>query len=147
MNPDDMVTANGEAITLTRAVAMTVTVDGAEDIEREYEHTTGVIRSPPTESLLQRIEGRIDEGSIQVTLPSSSDVSIRRQGGRDRLALGHVDPASDTGVDAYSIVEIFDDTHPITGTRKLTVVCQALNRPDLQDDAVEYWATWSDDIS
>lgn len=146
MTPDDFVDAYGEPVTITRAVSLTVTMDGAEDVEREVEQTKGIIRSPPTESMLQRLEGRIDEGSIQVTLPSSSDVSVRRQGGRDRLALGHVDPASDTGVDAYSIVEIFDDTHPITGTRKLTVVCQALNRPDLQDDAVEYWATWSDDI-
>ena len=66
MTPDDFVDAYGEPVTITRAVSLTVTMDGAEDVEREVEQTKGIIRSPPTESMLQRLEGRINDATIQV---------------------------------------------------------------------------------
>jgi len=96
MKPDDIVENSGRAITLTRVSDYSAGPEGAESVEREFEQTKGVVSSP-SEEQLQNLEGRLDEGAITVTLFSNTDIEPDRDGGRDRLILGHVDPSTAEG--------------------------------------------------
>ena len=82
--PNKIVEAKGEDVLLTRVTDYTAGRDGVEDVTREVETTKAVVHNP-TESQQQRLEGRLNDGSISVTFVSGTDVDADRNGGRDRL--------------------------------------------------------------
>lgn len=133
--PDDLVNQHGRNVTVMRVSSFDVTRDGAKNITREYEHTQAIL-SKPSEDDTQRLEGRIDAGSITATLLTSVDVEAERDGGRDRIALGHIDPSTATDVDSYTVQEDVTDTHPMVGIEKATYMCERYSgRDTLSEDA------------
>ena len=82
--PNKIVEAKGESVVLTRVTDYTAGRDGVTDVRREVETTKAVVHNP-TESQQQRLEGRLNDGSISVTFVSGTDVDADRNGGRDRL--------------------------------------------------------------
>jgi len=82
--PDDLIAQNGEPVTLTRVTDFDAGRDGVANVTRELETVQAIVHSP-SESQTQRLEGRLQDGAISVTLPSDTDVEADRDGGRDRL--------------------------------------------------------------
>lgn len=137
MDPDTLVATHGDPVTITRVVSATVGQDGVSAVTREFEHTLAVLSSP-TDDDTQRPEGRSNQGDLTATVQSETDVAVERQGGRDRVIEGHVNPATAEDVDAYSVVEISDDTHNFANIRKVTATCERWTGTNLQDDARGY---------
>ena len=138
MNPNQIVNTHGDDITITRVVGFEVGRDGGKHIIRDYTHTKGVISQPGRDDT-QRLEGRLDEGAIQVTVQTDEDVQTTRQGGRDRILIGHVDPSEDEDVSAYSVVNVQDDRHNLVGVEKKTLMCNRFGgRNDVRNDADLY---------
>ena len=138
-DPTQLVETHGTEVTYTRVVDYTIGASGdVEDVTREYEHTKGIISSP-SETDSQELEGRLDSGGITVTVPSGLDVEMNRTGGKDRVVIGHVDPATATDVEAYTVQDVSDDTHNFAGIRKVTLTCDRFSgRDNVQDDADTY---------
>ena len=134
-DPDALVNANGEPVTISRVSSFSVDIEGSENVERETEAVKAIISSP-SESDQMRLEGRLDEGAITATFPSDTDISATRDGGKDRIFR----PATDTpaapedNVVVYSVEEVRKDTHPIVGMTKLTVVCNRLGGRDTEEE-------------
>jgi len=136
-DPDDLIAQNGEPVTLTRVTDFDAGRDGVENVTREYETVQAWVHSP-SESQAQRLEGRLQDGAISVTLPSDTDVEADRDGGRDRIIRPAADPTATGSSRIYTVEDVSDDTHPMVDITKLTVVCNELDREDLSDDADTY---------
>jgi len=138
-NPDDLVATNGEALTLTRVSEFDTGRDGVSNVTREFTTVMGIV-SQPDERAEQELAGRLEAGAITITVPSDTDIRADRDGGRDRIVRPDADPtAPPEGVRLYTVIDVSDDTHPITGTRKVTVTCNEFGgREDLQNDADTY---------
>jgi hypothetical protein len=139
VTPDSIVTARGEQLTLTRVSSFDTGRDGVSNVTREYEAIPGIV-SQPSEEAAQRLEGRLESGAITVTVPSGTDVRSDRDGGRDRLIRPATDPGNvDSSVRVYTVEDVQDDTHALTGTRKVTLTCSEFGgREDLSEDASQY---------
>lgn len=138
--PNKIVEAKGEDVLLTRVTDYTAGRDGVEDVTREYETVKGVVHSP-TESQQQRLEGRLNDGSISVTFVSGTDVDADRNGGRDRLIRPAVTDPEDLpeGARVYTAIDVTRDKHALVGIEKLTVVYNELGgRQDIDEDADVY---------
>ena len=144
-DPTQLVETHGTEVTYSRVVDYTIGASGdVEDVVREYEHTKGIISSP-SETDSQELEGRLDSGGITVTVPSGLDVEMNRTGGKDRVVIGHVDPATATDVEAYTVQDVSDDTHNFAGIRKVTLTCDRYSgRDNVQGDASEYYELWTE---
>ena len=103
--PDKIVQQKGEMVALTRVTDYSAGRDGVEDVRREIEAVKGVVHSP-TESQQQRLEGRLNDGSISVTFVSGTDVDADRDGGRDRL----IRPDPETPTDELTLLVEEDTT-------------------------------------
>jgi len=137
--PNDLVDRFGRNITITRVTDATVTVDGAESKTREYEQTQAIVFNPSVDDQ-QMLEGRIDAGSVGVTVTSDTDLEANRELGKDRIVLGHVDPSTATDVTAYTVVSDETDTHPMfPDLTKATFMCDRFSgRETLSEDADTY---------
>lgn len=136
-SPDDLIERHGDPITISRVVDYTMSAEGVSDVVRRFDHTKGIV-SAPSETDTQRPEGRVDTGNLTVTVPSDQDVQVERQGGRDRVALGHIDPDDDPDPDAYTVTDVSDDTHPIADVTKTTLTTEKWTGQNLFDDAEYY---------
>lgn len=135
--PNQLVADHGDDITILRVVDFEMTPNGATDVIRHIDHTQGVISSP-SETDTVRPEGRADTGNRTVTVQSSQDVQVERPGGRDFVALGHIDPDDDLDPDVYTVTNVSDDTHNFLDITKKTLTCEAWTGKHLFDYADYY---------
>ena len=140
VTPDSLVEQFGETVTLTRVSSFDAGRDGVTNVTREFTDVKAVI-SQPDESDEQRLAGRLESGAITATVPTDTDVQSDRDGGRDRLIRPAVsDPENPPDdVRLYTVEEVADDTHPMVGIDKLTLMCSEFGgREDLANDADSY---------
>lgn len=136
--PDRLVAEHGEKVTIERVIDYELDANGqVTNLQTEYENVLAV-PSQPTEEDLQRTDGRLSTSSLRLTLTSDADVEADRGGERDRVYYPARDPNGDGtfGEDsfggrnpderAYQVVEVQDDEHPITNTRKRTALVSEL---------------------
>jgi hypothetical protein len=121
--PNNLIQSFGE--TVTHIKIEVTTQYGEEQSRTETSQEIQAIVSSPTEEDAQQLEGRVDSSTYKLTVPSSVDVAIFRDGGdtqthydRDEFIVRGVRCEVASG-------GISDDTHPITGTEKQTVLVQA----------------------
>ena len=118
--PDGLVAQSDE--TVTHEFVTDYNVDDNGQVEPDSIVVDTVERpaivSSPSEEDEQRHEGRLSTGSFRLTLLSDADVKGDRGGRRDRFAVRG---------QWTEVVEVRDDTHPITGTQKLTVLVDRLD--------------------
>jgi len=119
VGPDAIVERTGQTVTHEYVTDYDLTAEGQVDqnsITTEQEKIPAVI-SQPSEEDTQRHEGRLSTGSLRLTVKSDRDVQGNRGGRPDRFKIDG---------DWYVIVEVRDDEHPITGTKKQTVLVDRL---------------------
>lgn len=119
-NPDELVDAHGEEVTLEHVTDAQyddndVLDESASTIETE---TVSMIVSSPSEQDQIRLEGRVGTAELKGTVKSSVDVSTQREGRRDRIQRGG---------EWYDVIDVADDTHPFVGTPKQTVMLRQLD--------------------
>ena len=137
--PDAIVERAGELVTLERVIDYAVDESGqVVDKETELVDIPAVI-SQPSEKDEQRLEGRLETGAIKLTVPSDEDVRGDRDGQRDRIYRPALAGWGDAGwgdggwggseakTRLYQVVEVIDDTHALTGTRKKSVMLNELS--------------------
>jgi len=117
--PNDIVAEHGVTVTHEYVTDYALDDNGQVDPDSIVTATDEVpaIVSQPSEEDTQRLEGRLSTGGLRLTVASDRDVSGDRGGRRDRF---HVDG------EAYEVVEVRDDEHPITGAAKQTVIVDRL---------------------
>lgn len=130
--PDALVQRAGETVELEIVTDYELDQNGQVDpnsVETAREEIKAIV-SQPTEEDEHRLEGRLEAGSIKLTVPSDTDVAVTRGGRRDllwrpgRKGYGYSyneEYGGDPEAEAYEVVEVNDDQNPLTGTRKLTV--------------------------
>jgi len=117
--PDAIVENTGQTVTHEYVTDYQLDENGQVDpasISTDSDEIPAVI-SQPSEEDQQRHEGRLSTGSLQLTVKSSRDVQGDRGGRRDRFQIDG---------EWYQVVEVRDDEHPITGTKKQTVLVDRL---------------------
>ena len=85
--------------------------------------------SDPSDRDEQRADGRLSGDSRKLTVESDVDVRANRGGRRDRITLPPkgMDQLTTQGDDRlFEVAEVQDDEHPMTGTRKKTVLIDRL---------------------
>ena len=137
--PDAIVERAGELVTLERVVDYAIDANGqVVDKETETVDIPAVV-SQPSEQDEQRLEGRLETGAIKLTVPSTEDIRADRNGQRDRIYRQSLSGWGDGGwgdggwggseaqTRLYQVVEVIDDTHALTGTRKKSVMLNELS--------------------
>jgi hypothetical protein len=117
--PDALVERAGETVAHEYATEYELDANGQvapDSVETTTEEIQAVV-SEPSETDEQRLEGRLSAGSIKLTVSSGVDVQRDRGGERDKI---HRDGR------VYEVEEVRDDSHPMTGTRKQTVIANEL---------------------
>ena len=117
--PDAIVEDAGKLVTHQYVTDYDLTDEGQVDqnsLDTDQEEIKAVI-SQPSEEDTQRHEGRLSTGSLRLTVKSDRDVQGDRGGRPDRFKIDG---------DWYQVVEVRDDEHPITGTKKQTVLVNRL---------------------
>lgn len=129
-DPDGIVAANGVTVDLNRLVDPVVDATEQLDEDASTFETVQVqaVPSQISETELVRLEGRVDNPSLKLTVQSDVDVSATRSLRADRVRY----PAGDGEV--YRVATVDTDTNPFTGTEKQTVILEALpGRAELDD--------------
>lgn len=113
---DAVISATGQTVTVER---VTDAVYDANDVlDRsastvETEQVPAIVSSPSTEAM-RRLEGRVDSASLQISVPSSTQISTNRNGIRDRVVADGV---------SYKVVDVQAVEHPfVDGVAKKTVM-------------------------
>lgn len=117
-NPNSIVEANGEQIDLNRLTDPVYDSMGDIDESASTFETVQIdaIVSNVSEATMRRIEGRVDDPSLQITVDSNTDISADREGRADRVRY----PASSGSV--FEVAEILRIDHPFADAEKLTAV-------------------------
>ncbi len=117
--PDTLVSQYGQAVTHEYVTDYSLTAAGQVDTSSVVTTTDTIdaVISQPSEEDTQRIEGRLSAGARQLTVASSVDIQATRGGRRDKITIAG---------DVFEVMEVRDDTHPVTGTRKQTVLIDRL---------------------
>ena len=119
LGPDELVDRTGETVIHEYVTDYDLTAEGQVDqnsLVTDQDEIEAVI-SQPSEKDTQRLEGRLSTGSLRLTVKSDRDVQGDRGGRPDRFEIDD---------DWYVVVEVRDDEHPITGTKKQTVLVDRL---------------------
>ncbi|MCU4743467.1 hypothetical protein [Natronoglomus mannanivorans] len=121
---DERVEANGVPVELEHLTDFAIDANGqVTDEETDVRQIKAVISSP-SESDTRRLEGRLSNGSVKLTVKSDVDVRGDRDGASDKIR--YPVEADNTDSELYRVVEVRDDTNHLTGTRKKTVLCDRL---------------------
>lgn len=118
-NPNTMIEANGEQVTLERVTnAVFDTYDEFDESASTIEQVTlDAVLSEPSERDVVRAEGRGEVASLKASVDSSIDIDEARDGRADRIkARGKW----------YKVGEVKHDTHPMMDIEKKTVILQPL---------------------
>jgi len=118
--PDAIVKQHGETVTHEYVTDYEVDANGQVDESTVVTETRTIpaVVSQPSEEDTHRLEGRLSTGSLKLTVESDRDVRADRGGRRDRVMVDGT---------VYKVVEVRDDEHPVTGTRKQTVLVERLD--------------------
>jgi hypothetical protein len=116
-NPDALVAAHGETVTLERIT------DAVFDDYDELDESASTIEtveinafvSRPSEEESSRLEGKASFDRLKITVDSSVDIDSQRTGGADEVVRNG---------DRYKVAEVIDDTHPMTGIRKKSAILE-----------------------
>lgn len=113
---DDVIAAAGQTVTVERVTDAVYDANDVLDRDAstvETEEVPAIVSSPSTEAM-RRLEGRVDSASLQVSVPSSTEISTNRSGVRDRVTYDGR---------AYKVVDVQAITHPfVDGVSKKTVM-------------------------
>lgn len=120
MDPNQMVEANGEPITVEYVADAEFDTDYNLDEEASTieEFDSKAIVSNPSRETERRMEGIGVRPRYELTVPSGADINPDRQGRPDRIEV--------RGETTQVVDEQFQ-THPLTGTEKKTVVVSGLD--------------------
>jgi hypothetical protein len=116
-NPDALVAAHGETVTLERVT------DAVFDDYDELDDSASTIESVqikafvsrPSEEESSRLEGKASFDRLKITVKSGVDIESQREGGSDEIVRNGT---------RYKVAEIIDDTHPMTGIRKKSAILE-----------------------
>lgn len=113
---DDLITASGQTVTVERVTDAVYDANDVLDRDAstvETEQVPAIVSSPSTEDV-RRLEGRVDSASLQVSVPSSTEIATNRSGVTDRV---EYDGRS------YRVVDVKAVEHPfVDGVAKKTVM-------------------------
>lgn len=106
--------ALGQSVSIVRVTSPVYDADDELNESASTITTTAVqaVLSSPDETWAMLDEGRVDMPRLVLTLPSTTDVSLHRNGRPDRFIVGGI---------TYQAVAIRDAAHPMTGVVKLSV--------------------------
>lgn len=111
-----IVESTGKTVTVERVTD--VVYDANDVLDRdastvETEQVPAIVSSPSTEDV-RRLEGRVDSASLQLTVPSDTDIETNRSGITDRV---------DFDGRSYRVVDVKAVEHPfVDGVAKKTVM-------------------------
>lgn len=109
---DANVQDHGETVTHEYVTDFSVDTNGqVTDVQKTQDDIQAIV-SQPSEEDERRLEGRLETGSLKLTVASDVDVSADRDGHEDHIYRDGQE---------YKVQEVVDDEHPFTGTRKLSV--------------------------
>lgn len=123
-SPDSIVAASPESADLNRLTdPVTNSREELDEAASTFETVTiGVVASDVTEEDLVRLEGRVDDPSLKITVDSTVDISASRALRPDRVRY----PATDGEI--YEVARVEDQDHPFaSGVVKRTVFLEALS--------------------
>lgn len=112
---DDLIAATGQTVTVERVTDAVYDANDVLDRDAstvETEEVPAIVSSPSTEAM-RRLEGRVDSASLQVSVPSDTDIVTNRNGIRDRVEHGGV---------SYKVVDVKAVEHPFVDVAKKTVM-------------------------
>jgi len=116
-NPDALVEAHGETVTLERIT--NPVFDDYDELDEDASTIETVeikaIVSKPSEEESSRLEGKASVDRLKITVDSSVDIDSQRTGGPDEVVRNG---------DRYKVAEIIDDTHPMTGIQKKSAILE-----------------------
>lgn len=119
-NPDAVVTARGEAATLSRVTAVVYDAHGTYSEALSTVTSTAfqcIVSVPRQRELPPSMAG---QEALRITVLSTLDVRADRPGRRDRVSVrGRT----------YEVIETHADKHPLTGIAKQTVLLAQLPIP------------------
>jgi len=115
--PDRLVAEHGEDVEHEYVTDYDLDANGQVDPSSIATQTDTIkaIVSQPSEDDERRLEGRLSTGSLRLTVASDRDIRGDRGGQSDKI---HRDGRT------YKVEEVRDDEHPLTGTRKQTVIAE-----------------------
>ena len=112
---DDLIAATGQTVTVERVTDAVYDANDVLDRDAstvETEEVPAIVSSPSTEAM-RRLEGRVDSASLQVSVPSDTDIVTNRNGIRDRV---------EHDGRAYKVVDVQAVEHPFVDVAKQTVM-------------------------
>lgn len=113
---DAIVESSGKTVTVERVTDPVYDANDVLDRDAstvETEQVKAIVSSPSTEDV-RRLEGRVDSASLQLTVPSGTDIQTNRSGMTDRVEF---DGRS------YRVVDVQAVEHPfVDGVAKKTVM-------------------------
>lgn len=128
-DPDSLIRANGEDIDLNRVDVGSATLNSNNELDPSQTTTTTVtvpaIVSDVSRKDLIRLEGRVDNPDLKISVPSDTDISATRDFRADRV---------DVRGTVYEVAEVRQVTHPFASAEKLTAICEALPGRTAIDD-------------
>lgn len=122
-NPNRVVEAGGEPVDLNRLTSATLSNNELDPDASTFETVTiDAIVSDLSYKDRVRLEGRVDEASLKLTVDSSTDVEATRDFRPDRIR----HPAGSSGT-IYEVAEVREISHPLAkGIEKKTVYVEPL---------------------
>jgi len=129
-DPDNIVATNGETVDLNRLTDAVVDTNEQLDESASTFETVQVkaVPSQVSEEDLVRLEGRVDNPSLKISVQSDVNISATRSLRADRVRY----PAGSGEI--FEIATVETQTNPFTGVEKQTAVLKALpGRVDLDE--------------
>lgn len=119
MDPNKAVEKYGEPVTLERVT------DAVYDDKHEFDESASTIESvtidalvsQPSERDITRLEGRVPQPTLKLTVDSGIDISGAREGRSDRITRNGI---------TYKVGEVRSDNHPMVDFEKQTVILEPL---------------------